>query len=51
MSDVNMLSNALFDTLKPTIEKVDNNVQSVYDSQTLLKSQLDHLEKGNFCLY
>jgi len=46
MSNAHELSNALFDTLKPTIEKVDRSVQNVYDSQTLLKDQLDHLEKG-----
>ena len=41
------LSSSLFTVLKPTVEAVDANIKSVFDSQAFLASQLDNLEKGS----
>jgi hypothetical protein len=38
--------NELYNVIKPSLEAVDTNVQGVFASQTHLKAQLDHLEKG-----
>jgi len=40
------MESGLFTVLKPTIEAVDANIKSVFDSQAFLDSQLSKLEQG-----
>jgi hypothetical protein len=40
------IESGLFTVLKPTLEAVDANIKSVFDSQAFLDAQLSKLEKG-----